>query len=302
VSDLHPTTPVEGRSLSIPILARLAGVLWVAVGLYGVWWALVLAFVIRAFGHGHDQSHVPAQLFLASYLAVCAAVRIVRGNARGVALALCIGTFCGLLSAATELDFRDPYEKLVWWLTTLLGAPVTPRREMSPAGFAFWLILVATTIAAASAFASWRGYSRYRRQRMVQAPARRRISLIVPWVLPIAVFLIPLGLDLTSYYHILHERQFDFLFEGTLWVAILGYVPVQIFLIARRSFPEDRWLSATPLLVTLVPLSRWILSGLHEMLMVHIGILSMVALSYLWFIWLSSTGSSQSGRGSGHSA
>src|SRR6202162_6546958 len=40
----------------MPILARLAGVLWVAVCLYGVWRALGLAFAIRAFGHGHDES------------------------------------------------------------------------------------------------------------------------------------------------------------------------------------------------------------------------------------------------------
>jgi len=288
-NDLLPTNIVEGHPPPIPILARLAGVLWVAIGLHGVWVALGLAFAIRAFGHARDESSVPAHLFLTSYLTVCVAVRIVRGNARGVAMAFCVGTFCGLFSAATERDFRDPYEQLRWWVTTLLGVPVAPRREWSPAGPVFWIILVVTTIAAASALACWRSYSRYRRQRTLQVAARSWLRLILPWVLPIAVLLIPLGLNLISYYGILSELQFDFLFEGTLWAAILGYVPMQVFLIARRSSPEDRWLSAAPLLVTLVPFCHWISTGLNRFVIVQIGILAIVALSYLFFIWLSST-------------
>ena len=288
MSDLLSANSVERHSLPVSILARTAGILWVAIGLYGVWSPLALAFVIRAFGHARDESSIPAQLFITSYLAVCLAVRFVRGNARGVVVVFCVCSFCGLLSAATEFDFRDPYERLRWWVTSLVGAPIAPLRNPPPAGPVPWVILVLAAIAAGCAIVGGPGYMRYRLQRVAQAKARNRRGSLVPWILPIAVLLIPVALNLIAYYNILSERQFDVMFEGALCLAVLAYLPMQIFTLIRRSSSTDRLLSAAPMLITLPRLCVWASTGFSRFVIVAVGILAIVALSYLVFIWRSS--------------
>jgi Leucine Rich repeat len=193
----------QPRPLSVPILTQIAGMLWIEIGLYGVWTGLFLGFVIRAFGHARDDSSLPAQLFLISYLTVCFGVRTVRGRQRGVIVPVLVASFCGVLIAATDLDFRRPYQLIYehsrWWLTTLLGAPIVPNQSESRAGLIFWLALIAITVAGIFALASRRAYLRYRRQRAPEAGPKRWRVAILTTLLPVAVLLFPVVLNVIAY-------------------------------------------------------------------------------------------------------
>src|ERR1700730_11789281 len=91
-------------SRRVPPLAKIAGTLWVAIGLFGIWWSIVWKWAVLAFGHARDESSIPSQLFCFGFATVYVGVRIVRGKQRSLLLALVIALFFGALLAASLMS------------------------------------------------------------------------------------------------------------------------------------------------------------------------------------------------------
>jgi hypothetical protein len=176
-----PTPAAAGR---VPALVTLAGTLWIATGLYGVWLGIGWQWAILAFGHARDASPIPLQLVCFGSATVYLGVRLARGKQRSVLLALAFNCFYSALLTASLMG-RRPYELLLWAVTMALGSPVAPRFQHDPPGRLVWLIGGATILAGLFALVAWPGYQAYRRQnpagvRGLKPVAVALILLLIP--------------------------------------------------------------------------------------------------------------------------
>jgi Leucine-rich repeat (LRR) protein len=181
---IHETPAVPGR---VPALMRLAGTLWIATGLFGVWWGLVWQWGILAFGHARDASPIPLQLLCLGFATVYLGVRLARGKQRSVLLALAFASFyAGLLSAS--LMSRRPYELLLWAVTAALGAPVAPQFQHDAPGRAVWLVAGAIVLAGFCSLVALPRYRAYRRQNPEGVRGLRPVvvALILLLIVPLA--------------------------------------------------------------------------------------------------------------------
>ena len=92
-------------------------------------------------------------------------MRTWRGKQRSLLLAVGISLCFAALVAPTLMTTYRPSELWMWWLSSLVGVPVTPRIKFEPAGRGVWLIVGASVLAAAFALAARPAYSRVRRER-----------------------------------------------------------------------------------------------------------------------------------------
>ena len=83
------------------------------------------------------------------------------------------------------------------------------------------------------------------------------------------------------------ESLFDHFFMASLYLGTLGYIVMQIFQLMRRSSRTERLLASLPMLLTVPLLFHWLLTR-DPFAVVRVGILGIVALSYLFLLWLSS--------------
>jgi hypothetical protein len=83
------------------------------------------------------------------------------------------------------------------------------------------------------------------------------------------------------------ETIFDRLFLAVLALGTLGYVVMQVFQLMRRSSGTERILASLPLLLTVPVTVRWLLAP-DPFAIVRVGILGLIALSYLFLLWLTS--------------
>ena len=133
--------------------------------LLGVYWAIVWQFAVLAVGHARDDTPIPLEIVLLGALTIYSSVRTWRGKQRSLLLAVGISLCFAALVAPTLMTTYRPSELWMWWLSSLVGVPVTPRIKFEPAGRGVWLIVGASVLAAAFALAARPAYLRVRRER-----------------------------------------------------------------------------------------------------------------------------------------
>jgi hypothetical protein len=166
----------QGQTAQVPLSAKVASTLWIGLGMYGSWEAVIwmMASLVGPSGIGGNCSAVQGQLFGVSVLTVWLGARLARGRLRDLWLAMGIASFCGAMVAATIMS-REPYEILRWWVTSALLTPVRPMSHFDPPGSLFWLVVAITVLGDGLALIARPSYLMYRRQ------LPRRLSDKGPW-------------------------------------------------------------------------------------------------------------------------
>jgi Leucine-rich repeat (LRR) protein len=161
--------PAAGSSpvprLRVPILAKLAAALWIAQALFGAYWAISSQFAVLSVGHARDDTPIPLEIFLLGALTIYSSVRTWRGRQRSLLLAVGIASCFAALVAPTLMTTYHPSELWIWWLSSLVGVPVTPRINFDPAGRLVWFIVGDSVLAADFALVARPAYLRFRRER-----------------------------------------------------------------------------------------------------------------------------------------
>jgi hypothetical protein len=83
------------------------------------------------------------------------------------------------------------------------------------------------------------------------------------------------------------ESVFDQFFMASLSLGTLAYLGMQMFQLIRRSSRTERLLASLPMLLTVPLLFQWLLRP-DPFAVVRVGMLCLIALSYLFLLWLSS--------------
>jgi hypothetical protein len=83
------------------------------------------------------------------------------------------------------------------------------------------------------------------------------------------------------------ESLFNQLFMASLAFGTLGYVVMQIFQLTRRSSRRERILASAPMLLTVPVTFQWLMAP-DPFTVVRVGMLALIALSFLFLLWLSS--------------
>jgi hypothetical protein len=112
---------------------------------------------------GGEHHAIQLQLLGTSVLTTWLGVRMTGGRNRDIWVATGIASFCGALAAATLMSWQ-PYELLLWWVTSALLSPIRPANHFDPPSARLWLVVAITVLGDGFALIGRPGYLRYRRQ------------------------------------------------------------------------------------------------------------------------------------------